>query len=57
MDWNPNGTLLAFTQHRKGLYIYNDATDVVTQIFNSGTSKNLFSVDWSPNGKMIAFSI
>lgn len=57
MDWNPNGTLLAFTQHRKGLFIYDDATNVVTQIFNSGTSKNLFSVDWSPNGKMIAFSI
>ena len=57
MDWNSDGTALAFVLYFKGLMVYNMTTNTTSICFSTSNTSLLHAVDWSPNDKMIAFSI
>lgn len=57
LDWNSDGTKIAFIEHYKGLFVLNVATSTVEGYYTGNTTQKLHAVDWSPNDMMIAFSI
>jgi len=57
IDWNSNGTLLAFVEFYKGLVVLDKAANTTTVYHPVSASSYLHAVDWSPNDQMIAYSI
>ena len=58
IDWNGNGTSLAFAKHYKGIFVYDMASNSTSSYYNlTNISSYFFALDWSPNDKYIAFNL
>jgi len=57
LDWNSDGTKIAFTVLYKGVKVLTISTKTVEDYYTVSNTTFLKSLDWSPDDQIIAFVI